>query len=139
MAIPAYVSISDTPYIRKGFGSYEEFTKVRNQFKHRRRRLQKQLALVAGGKGRAKKLHSIEFLKDKEKQFAKTYNHNLSKKIIDFALKNNCEYINLEDIKSTSLEDRVLGQWGYYQLQEQIEYKAKLVKNINDVFIQVIS
>lgn len=127
MAIPAYVSISDTPYIRKGFGSYEEFTKVRNQFKHRRRRLQKQLALVAGGKGRAKKLHSIEFLKDKEKQFAKTYNHNLSKKIIDFALKNNCEYINLEDIKSTSLEDRVLGQWGYYQLQEQIEYKAKLV------------
>ncbi|MBS6006868.1 MAG: transposase [Clostridium baratii] len=127
MAIPAYVSLSDTPYIRKGFGSYEEFAKVRNQFKDRRKRLLKQLSLVAGGKGRAKKLHSMEFLKNKEKQFAKTYNHSLSKKIIDFALKNNCEYINLEDIKSTSLEDRVLGQWGYYQLQEQIEYKAKLV------------
>ena len=127
MAISAYVSISDSPYIRKGFGSYEEFSKVRNQFKARRKRIQRQLALANGGRGRRKKLHSMEFLKDKEKQFAKTYNHNLSKRIIDFALKNKCEYINLEDIKSNSLEDRILGQWGYYQLQEQIEYKSKLV------------
>lgn len=127
VAIPAYISVSDMPYVRKGLGSYEEFNKVRKQFKARRTRLQKQLALAKGGKGRNKKLHSMEFLKEKEKMFAKTYNHSISKKIVDFALKNKCEYINIEDINSINLDDKLLGEWGYYHLQEQIAYKSKLV------------
>lgn len=127
LAIPAYVSISDNPYVRQGFGSYDEFARVRQQFKKRKQRLYKQRELAKGGKGRNKKLHSLDYLAKKEGDFAKTYNHQLSRKIVDFAVKNKCEYINIEKINSDTLDDKLLGQWGYYQLQEQLEYKAKLV------------
>ncbi|MGL5765291.1 MAG: RNA-guided endonuclease InsQ/TnpB family protein [Sarcina sp.] len=127
LAIPAYVSISDDQYTRSGFGCYEEFAKTRQQFKARRKRLQRQLALVKGGKGRKKKLHNLEYLEAKEKDFAKTYNHQLSRKIVDFAIKNQCEFINIEKINSETMDKKLLSNWGYYQLQQQIEYKAKLV------------
>lgn len=126
MAIPAYISVSDDIYLRKSLGKYEEFAKVRQQFKDRRRRMQKRMTLVKGGKGRKKKLHSLEYLKERESRFAKTYNHQLSRKIVDFAISTQCEYIKLEDINSNTMEDKVLGKWGYKQLQAQIEYKAKL-------------
>ena len=127
MAIPVYMALNDAPYVREGLGSYEEFAKVRLQFKARRRRLSSQLKLAKGGKGRKRKLHSLEYLKDKERNFAKTYNHQLSKKIVEFAIKNKVEFIHLEKINSRGINDRVLGLWGYYQLQEQIIYKAKEV------------
>lgn len=127
LAIPAYVSLNDSIYVRKGFGCYDEFARVRQQFKARKSRLYKQRELTKGGNGRKKKLHSLDFLASKESDFAKTYNHQLSRKIVDFAVKNNCQYINIENINSETLDDKLLAQWGYYQLQEQITYKAKLV------------
>lgn len=127
LAIPAYACLNDEIYIRKGFGCYDEFARVRQQFKARKNRLYKQRELAKGGKGRKKKLHSLDFLASKESDFAKTYNHQLSRKIVDFALKNQCEYINIENINSDTLDDKLLGQWGYYQLQQQIKYKAEMV------------
>ncbi|WP_346889194.1 transposase [Clostridium sp. UBA1056] len=127
MAVPAYCSLSDSNYIRKSFGTFEEFAKVRKQFKARRIRLQKQLQASKGGKGRKDKLKAREQLRDKEKNFAKTYNHFLSYNIVKFAKDHQCEYINLENITGTSLENTVLGMWSYYQLQEMIEYKAERV------------
>ncbi|MGL5243963.1 MAG: RNA-guided endonuclease TnpB family protein, partial [Sarcina sp.] len=127
MAVPAYISISDRPYIRKGLGTYEECAKTRVQFKARRRRLQKQLSLSKGGKGRKDKLSALDNLRDKESNFNKTYNHYLSKNIVKFAKDNQCEFINLEKINSDTLKDRVLGLWTYYDLQQKIEYKADLL------------
>ena len=126
MAIPAYMSISDRPYIRKGLGTYEECAKTRIQFKSRRRRMYKQLTLSRGGKGRTDKLKALEKFKDKESNFNKTYNHYLSTNIVNFAKNNKCEYINLEKIESKTLKDRVLGLWTYYDLQQKIIYKAEL-------------
>lgn len=138
MAVPAYCSISDSNYIRKSFGTFEEFAKVRSQFKARRIRLSKQLQASKGGKGRKDKLKAREQLRDKEKNFAKTYNHFLSHNIVKFAKDNKCEFIHLENITGTNLENTVLGMWSYYQLQEQIEYKAERigikVKYINPAF-----
>ena len=127
LAVPAYVSVSDNIQVRKGFGSYEEFARTRQQFKARKARLYKQRELAKGGKGRKKKMKSLDELASKESNFAKTYNHQLSHKIVEFALKNQCEYINLEKINSETLDDRLLAQWSYYQLQEQIIYKAERV------------
>lgn len=127
LAVPAYVSVSDNIQARKGFGCYEEFARTRQQFKARKARLYKQRELAKGGKGRKKKMKSLDELAAKESNFAKTYNHQLSHKIVEFALKNQCEYINLEKINSETLDDRLLAQWGYYQLQEQIIYKAERV------------
>lgn len=127
LAVPAYVSISDNIQIKKGFGCYEEFARTKQQFKARKTRLYKQRELAKGGKGRKKKMKSLDELAAKESNFAKTYNHQLSHKIVEFALKNQCEYINLEKINSETLDDRLLAQWSYYQLQEQITYKAERV------------
>ena len=125
--VPAYCSISDNSYIRKSFGTFEEFAKNRQQFKARRTRLQKQLQACKGGKGRKDKLKAMNQLRDKEKNFARTYNHFLSHNIVKFANDNKCEYIHLEKLEGTHLEGKVLGLWSYYQLQEQIEYKAERV------------
>lgn len=122
IAIPAYCSIGDAYYIRKGFGSANEFVKVREQFRNRQRRLQNQLQLAKGGKGRKDKLKSL--LSEKESNFAKTYNHSISTKIVNFAKKNKCEFINMEALEGTNFEERLLSVWSYSQLKEQVVYKA---------------
>ncbi len=125
MAVPVYMSINDNSYIKKSLGSYSEFAKVRKQFKERRNRLYKQLEACKGGRGRKDKLKAMNQFKEKEKNFAKTYNHFLSKNVVEFALKNKCEFIHLEKIESKGLENSVLENWTYYDLQEKIIYKAK--------------
>ena len=125
IATPAYVCLSDNTYIRSGFGSANDFFRVRQQMKNRRRNLYKSLSLVKGGQGRKKKLQAINSLRDKERNFAKTYNHQLSYKIVKFAKDNKCEFINLEYLTKDGFENRILSSWSYYELQNMIEYKAK--------------
>ena len=127
MKIPAYASVSDKPYIRRYFGDVLELTKAKEQFKARRTRLQQQLRNVKGGKGRKKKLKSFENLSDKERRFTQNYNHQISKRIVDFAKKNQCEYINMEYLEGSSFTDKkMLGTWTYYELQQYIKYKAEM-------------
>ena len=125
IATPAYVCLSDNTYIRSGFGSANDFFRVRQQMKNRRRNLYKSLSLVKGGQGRKKKLQAINSLRDKERNFAKTYNHQLSYKIVKFAKDNKCEFINLEYLTKDGFENRILSSWSYYELQNMIEYKAE--------------
>lgn len=125
IATPAYVCLSDNTYIRSGFGSANDFFRIRQQMKSRRRSLYKSLSLVKGGKGRKKKLQAINSLRDKERNFAKTYNHQLSYKIVKFAKDNECEFINLEHLTKNGFEDAILSSWSYYELQNMIEYKAE--------------
>lgn len=124
---PAYVCLNDDTYKRKSIGNELELLKQRQQFKNRRKRLQEQLKLVNGGKGRDKKLKALDHLRVSERNFAKTYNHNISKEIINFALKNKCECIKLEDLSDNTFDNKLLGIWGYYELQNMIEYKSERV------------
>lgn len=125
IATPAYVCLSDNTYIRSGFGSANDFFRVRQQLKNRRKKLYASLTVVKGGKGRNKKLKAADRLKDKERNFAKTYNHQLSYKIVKFAKDNKCEFINLEYLTKDGFENRILSSWSYYELQNMIEYKAE--------------
>lgn len=126
LKIPAYVSVNDTPYIKRAIGSMDDFLKVRTQLQSQRRRLQKALQSTSGGKGRSKKLQGLERFKTKEKNFVNTYNHFLSKSIIQFALKNNAGIIHMEELKFDKLKNTsLLRNWSYYQLQTMIEYKAQ--------------
>ena len=125
IATPAYVCLSDNTYIRSGFGSANDFFRIRQQMKSRRRSLYKSLSLVKGGQGRKKKMQAINSLRDKERNFAKTYNHQLSNKIVKFAKDNGCEFINLEHLTKNGFEDAILSSWSYYELQNMIEYKAE--------------
>ena len=125
IATPAYVCLSDTTYIRSGFGSANDFFRVRQQMKDRRKKLYASLTVVKGGKGRNKKVKAADHLRDKERNFAKTYNHQLSHKIVKFAKDNKCEFINLEYLTKDGFENRILSSWSYYELQSMIEYKAE--------------
>ena len=85
--IPAYASLGCNTYVRRAFGTKDEFIKTREQFRSRYNRTQKQLANTKGGKGRGKKLKALEQYNKKERNWVKTYNHMLSKRIVDFAIK----------------------------------------------------
>lgn len=122
---PAYMCVGDDTYKREAVGSINNFLRIRKQMQERRKKLQKELLLTNGGKGRTKKIQALEKLKENEKNFAKTYNHAISKRIVGFARKNKCEYINLEKLTKDGFNDSILRNWSYFELQKMIEYKAK--------------
>lgn len=128
ISVPAYCSVNNSKD-RLAIGNIEEFFRVRVQMQARRRRLQAQLKLTTGGgRGRKDKLKALDQLKEKETNFAKTYNHNISKAIIAFAQRNNAGVIIMELLEGygENVPDSiVLRNWGYFQLHTMTEYKAK--------------
>ena len=122
---PAYMCLSDDTYKREHIGSIDDFLRVREQMQSRRRKLQHDLKFIKGGKGRAKKTQALDRLRDKEKNFVTTYNHMISKNVVEFAKKHQCEYIHLEKLTKDGFDNTVLRNWSYYQLQQYIEYKAE--------------
>jgi len=139
IATPAVCALNNDYKKREYIGTYEEFTGHRNKMAARKRILTRDLAQCKGGHGRSKKLAKLEKNSAREADYAKTYNHRISRTIIDFALKNKASVIQIEklsslnkkkkkyfdDTKEKKEERNLLGNWSYYQLQQQIEYKAK--------------
>lgn len=63
---------------------------------------------------------------DKVARFRDTYNHKISRSLIDYALKNDCGTIQMEKLTGiTKDKDPFLKNWSYFDLQTKIEYKAK--------------
>ena len=122
---PAYMCLNDDTYKREHIGSIDDFLRIREQMQDRRRKLQHDLKFIKGGKGRKKKTQALDRLRDKEKNFASTYNHMISKNVVEFAKKNQCEYINMEKLTKDGFNNKILRNWSYYQLQQYIEYKAE--------------
>lgn len=79
-----------------------------------------------GYKARVKPLNNIS---DKVARFRDTYNHKISRYIIDFAVKHQCGVIQMEDLSgfSTEQSESLLKNWSYYDLQNKIKYKAEEV------------
>ena len=124
---PAYVCLNDDTYKREHIGEALELIKQRKQYQDRRRRTQQQLKNVKGGKGRSKKLKNLNKLGECERNFTKTYNHMISKRIVEFAKKYKCQYINMEKLTKDGFNDSILRNWSYYELQSMVEYKADRV------------
>lgn len=122
---PAYMCLNDDTYKREHIGSIDDFLRIREQMQNRRRKLQHDLKFIKGGKGRNKKMQALDRLRDKEKNFATTYNHMISKNVVEFAKKHQCEYIHLEKLTKDGFNNVILRNWSYYQLQQYIEYKAE--------------
>lgn len=137
LSIPAVVALNNNKYARKYIGDYNSFTKIRVAMQKRKETLQKNLSLSKNGKGREKKLQALEAHKKAERNFVQTYNHKVSKQIIDFAIIHKCKTINLEFLEGFGKDEKqqfVLRNWSFYELQSMIAYKAK-VNNIDVVFI----
>lgn len=135
IAIPAMCALNNSGYQRLSIGNKEDFFRVRTQLQAQRKRLQNGLKYTAGGHGRGKKLKALDKLKDRETNFVKTYNHMVSKNVIEFALKNNAKYINLEDLSGFDNDEIILRNWSYYQMQQYITYKAE----INGIIVRKIN
>ena len=127
LAIPAVCAASNSlehAYI----GSREDFLRVRTHLQGVRRRFQRNLRSSKGGHGRQRKLGPLERMEEKEKNFVRQYNHMISHRVVDFALKCRAATIKLEFLEGFSKKDRssfILRNWSYFQLETQIEYKAK--------------
>lgn len=124
IAIPAMCALNNNKYLRQRIGDKNDFLRIRTQLQNQRKRLQKSLKNNNGGHGRKKKYHPLDKLKSRERNFVESYNHMVSKRVVDFAVKNHAKYINLECLKGYDTSKFILRNWSYYQLQQFIEYKA---------------
>lgn len=128
IAIPAMCALNTNSYSRKSIGSADDFLRVRTKIRAQRRRLQKSLNQTSSGHGRNKKLRALDKFSKYEKHWVQNYNHYVSKQVVDFAIKNNAKYINLEDLEGYGEKEKnkfILNNWSYYELQQYIAYKAE--------------
>jgi IS605 OrfB family transposase len=129
LAIPAMCALNTNDYVRLRIGSKDDFLRVRTQIKSQRRRLYSNLKFAHGGHGRNKKMQAADKFTNYEKNWVQTYNHMVSKRVVDFALKHKAKYINLECLDGFSKKELrnnfLLQNWSYYQLQQYIKYKAE--------------
>lgn len=127
LAVPAICRLSNSEYDKLLIGNFDDFARVRTQMQAQRKRIQSNLQYTNGGHGRKKKLAHLDKMDLHEREFAKTYNHMVSRRVVDYAVKHNAKYIKLEDLSGFSAEDRsnfCLRNWSYYEMQTMIEYKA---------------
>lgn len=140
---PVYLAINNDDYYKKPIGNIHHFDSHKTQYKKRYRSLMSNLTLSKGGRGRNKKLLAINKLKEKEKNWTQTEQHKITNEILNEALKNNCKYINIENLENfkedlTNSKKYIIRLWGYYGIQQKIEYKAKkydiIVNKINPAY-----
>ena len=138
IAIPAVCTLNNNIYKRYSIGNADDFINQRSKIQNERRRIQKGLASTSGGHGRTKKLRALERVKEKERRFVSNYCHYISKKVVDFAIQNHAKYINLENLTGYDTSQFLLANWSYYELQQDIIYKAAkygiIVRFINPAY-----
>jgi len=129
------LGIINAAYLATNFDSYErlvieggEISAFRNRVEGRRKSMLRQAKYCGEGRrGRGRKtlLKPTEKLRHKVDDFRRTTNHKYSKAIVDFAVKNGCGVIQMEDLSGINNRDKFLANWSYYELQQFVEYKAK--------------
>lgn len=124
---PVYASV---------YGEYTRFSIQGNEIDEFRKRVEsRRISLLKQGrncgdgrighgiKTRNKPAYNIE---DKIARFRNTVNHKYSRALIDFAVKEHCGTIQMEDLSGIGdKSDKFLKNWTYYDLQQKVEYKAK--------------
>ena len=106
-------------------GEIEHF---RATLQARKRSIQQQRPYAGDGSighGYDTRLAPVLKIGDKEAKFRDTYNHKISRAIVDYAADNGCGTIQMEDLTGISTKHKFLKDWPYFDLQTKIEYKAK--------------
>lgn len=138
IAIPAMCALNNNLYERESIGKVDDFTRVRQKHQAQVKRLQKALKSATGSHGRSKKMRALNRVKKSEAHFVESYCHYVSRRVVDFALKHNAKYINMENLKGYDTSQFILRNWSYYKLQQYITYKADrygiVVRKINPCY-----
>ena len=142
IAVPAMCALNNDMYKRLAIGSADDFLRVRTKHQEQRRRLQKSLKNSNGGHGRKKKLKPLDRMDKAEAHFVETYCHMVSKRVVEFAVKNRAKYINIENLNGYDSIEFILRNWSFYKLQQYITYKAERygirVRKVNPCFTSQI-
>ena len=79
------------------------------------------------GHGRKVRLKPVEKTRDKVSKFRDTYNHKVSKNIVDIALKYNCGTVQMENLSGFSEQqsETFLKNWSYFDLHNKTKYKSE--------------
>jgi len=124
---PITISIDRDHY---QIGNKEEFLYRRMAIQAARHRVQKAAAFNKGGKGRTKKLKSMEQFNEKEKRYVDSKLHLYSRRLIDICVKAEAGtllLVNQSNKEEVAKEDEfILRNWSYYGLVEKIKYKANM-------------
>ena len=103
------------------FYSGKQVAYVRRRYRAKRKKL-----------GNLKKMNAIRTLNQKESRWMKNYNHQLSRQLINLAIRHGVTTIRMEDLtgirmrRSPKEAGRTLHSWAFYQLQTMIHYKAEM-------------
>lgn len=126
----------ETPIIAKykrtehRIGTYDSFVHRRLQIQKGLKRRQESAKFNAGGKGRKKKLKSIEHYHDLEKNYINTRFHQYARELIKFALNKKAGVIRLLNVSESDEQSKenpfLLRNWGYHGLIDKIQYKADI-------------
>lgn len=125
IAYPAYMAVSNSKV--NGYINGGEIEQFRNGIEARRKSMRNQLKYQSDnriGHGSKRKLKPLKKLEAKVSNFRDLTNHRYAKYIVDFALKNNCSVIQMEELKGISSQSAFLKRWSYSDLQEKIKKKA---------------
>jgi len=110
-------------------GTKEEFLHRRLQIQNSLRNSQINAKYSSGGKGRKKKMKSIDRYEKLEKNYVQTKLHTYSRILIDACVNNGCGKLILIDQLEKEEEAKnnapILRNWSYYGLKQMIDYKAK--------------
>ena len=122
--------ITDEKNIYK-IGTNDEFLHGRLQIQAALKRAQIAARYNKGGKGRKRKLQSVDRFSDKEKNYVETKLHTYSRMLVDMAAKAGAAKIILIDQKQKEEEAKekefILRNWSYFGLIEKIKYKAGML------------
>lgn len=123
IAVPAVCALNKGK-ARAFIGNNILLKRFQMQKKHRGR--QRSYIPANGKHGRQKVDKAIYKTGDKERRFVHGFNHKITREIIKFALKHRASVIYTEDLSGYNSNDTILRNWSYHELQEMLEYKAKL-------------
>jgi len=79
------------------------------------------------GHGSKVRLKPVEKTRDKVGKFRDTYNHKVSKNIVNIAIKYNCGTVQMENLSGFSEQqsETFLKNWSYFDLQNKTKYKCE--------------
>ena len=123
----AVCAVNYNDYIRKSIPG-EAILKHCMKLERMRREWQRAAKYsTSNGHGRKEKVRQPNSIRLKESNYHTTVNRNIANAIVSFAYKNGCGVIQMEDLSgfnSSHKENKMLGKWTYFQLQDFIQQKA---------------
>lgn len=110
--------------------SGQELIHFRQKTEARKKQLQIASKCVGNGRighGVITKMKPLERMNDNIAKFRDTFNHKVSKYIVDMAVKHNCGMIQMENLSgfSESQSESFLKNWSYFDLQTKVKYKSE--------------